>query len=270
MVTWWSSGRFFPINVLLYEAVFRHVDHDNTLVYHAIQILLIGLCFILFVAHVRRTTTEKSAPLLATLLLLSVSAVRPDYHDPYVSYHLQQPVFFLLFFSSFVALELLLRLRRTRLIASSLAVLAALTFAHSVHSVGQANAHFNAARLTFDTMRDDLFLRQQGARRVYVSRAYTYHPAAYLKVNRRVPLIHKDPGQLAEGDRVLLIHPDVRGRQWGYWGRWSRDGTVSDLHRVRPAAGQVDSRDRGHRVGAWHFEPMNQARRFDELRREVR
>lgn len=472
IAVWWSNGRFFPINVVLYESVFRHVDHDHHLAYHATQIVLIGLCFKVWITHVGRAAVATSTLLLATLLLLSVATVRPDHHDPYVAYHLQQPVFFLLFFTSLISLDryleqgrrprhlitslvlyvlalctyeiaypligvfffmiarrsprrvglwviysalliilvvfqamirgnaaadvysgitvslsfwqvlssfvdqifcvlplswllgeaaaaaftrgeglhlreafdvcvllgvclltgwrvtralgsrsrldylscvglllwllpalpiaasakyqselsllagyiprylqnfgfvmlvlpLLVRLSRARLAAPLLIVLAASTFAYNVHNIWSANAHYNASRMIFDTMRDDDFLRRQHARRVYVNRAYTYHPKAYSRVNDRVPLIASDPGQLAQGDKVLLIHPGAGDQLWAYWGTWG-DGSVSDLHRVRPAARERTAAERGLRLAGWRFEPLHRTRPLADLQRELR
>jgi len=473
IATWWSNGRFFPINVLLYESVFRFVSHDHHLAYHAIQVLLIGLCFNVCVAHVGRKVSAKSAPLIATLLLLSMATIRPEHHDPYVSYHLQQPVFFLLFFFSFISLDryleqgrrprhlvtslvlyvlalctyeiayplilifffmiarrspravglwaiygslfvslivfqafirgnadadvysgitlslsfeharssfvdqifsalplswllgealttvfakaeglylreafdacvllgiaalavrlvsralrsrsglsylscvglllwllpalpvatsakyqselsllagyiprylqsigfamlvlpLLSYLKRARFVLAMLTVLVVWTFAHNVYNIHSANAHYNASRMIFDTMRDDGFLRRQQARRVFVNRAYTYHPEAYLKVNDRVPLIEADPGKLAQGDKVLLIHPGLGDQVWAYWGTWRADGSVSDLHRVQPAARERGSPSPGLPVASWRFVPLRRTSRFVDLQRELR
>ena len=98
----------------------------------------------------------------------------------------------------------------------------------------------------------------------------TYHPEAYLKVNDRVPLIEADPGKLAQGDKVLLIHPGLGDQVWAYWGTWRADGSVSDLHRVQPAARERGSPSPGQPVASWRFVPLRRTSRFVDLQRELR
>jgi len=103
---WLGQHRFLPVNVLMYTALARWVSHDHHLWYHALQVVVLSLCVVAFLAWVRAVFPDRRAVLVALGLVLCASSINPyQLHDPFAAYHLQQPAFFLCFFSSVMLLQ---------------------------------------------------------------------------------------------------------------------------------------------------------------------
>ncbi len=99
---WLASGRFTPISSILSVALLHFFDFESYPGYHVLQYIALVALALFFVASFIEGTKEKIA---CMLLVCGMSAIYPNYHDPYVSYHLLMPVFVLIFFGAVLLFE---------------------------------------------------------------------------------------------------------------------------------------------------------------------